>query len=202
MILPVSSEAVPLVHPLPYTLFLFDVDQTLRHTVVDGIVQRRPPNYDGEWQLLPRVVETLARYQWGVAHFFGLVSNQGGVGLGYSDRHTVTSMLWATADAAFFPTGRPTVGDLRLPDGIVRACFHAPHAGCYCRKPSPYLLLDAVADHARFRLLRLDQVVMIGDDATDCEAAVRAGMAFCWARDFFGWADTFPRRLSVTSSAP
>ena len=50
-------------------------------------------------------------------------------------------------------------------------CPHAPHDGCDCRKPRPGMLLRA----ARELSFDLPQSHMIGDTATDVEAAERAG---------------------------
>jgi D-glycero-D-manno-heptose 1,7-bisphosphate phosphatase len=178
------SIEYPLIHPLSQRLYLFDVDQTLRQTVVDGVVRLRPPNRPGEWQLLPNVVTTLARYRWGRDHFFGLCSNQGGVGLGFMDFSTAERMLWDTATAAF---RLEAYAEICCTEGTVRLCPHAPKADCYCRKPSPWMLLDVMAHYARYDTLTRAQVLYVGDQETDREAAQRAGIAYCDAWAFFGW---------------
>ena len=69
-------------HPFPYQLFIFDADGTLRRCTVPG---QPCPNQPGEWELLPNVVETLHHYDWRVRDY-AIVSNQGGIGLGYRPR--------------------------------------------------------------------------------------------------------------------
>ena len=70
----------------------------------------------------------------------------------------------------------------------VFCCPHAPKAGCACRKPAPLLLEQAqMFSHSQGRLHGPDGAVFIGDQASDQEAARRAGIAFVWAKDFFGW---------------
>jgi D-glycero-D-manno-heptose 1,7-bisphosphate phosphatase len=51
-------------------------------------------------------------------------------------------------------------------------CPHAPADGCTCRKPAPGLLAAAAAELG----LSLPQSYFIGDQATDMEAARRAGV--------------------------
>jgi len=60
-------------------------------------------------------------------------------------------------------------GDVEILD--VYVCEHHWDQGCFCRKPSPGMLLQASKDH----LFRLDQTVFIGDDSRDCQAAENAG---------------------------
>ena len=50
-------------------------------------------------------------------------------------------------------------------------CPHHWNQGCYCRKPSPGMLLKASRDW----LLRLDKTLFIGDDYRDCQASYNAG---------------------------
>jgi len=50
-------------------------------------------------------------------------------------------------------------------------CPHHWNQGCYCRKPSPGMLLKASRDW----LLRLDKTLFIGDDYRDCQTSYNAG---------------------------
>ena len=50
-------------------------------------------------------------------------------------------------------------------------CPHHWNQGCFCRKPSPGMLLKASRDW----LLRLDKTLFIGDDYRDCQASYNAG---------------------------
>ncbi len=50
-------------------------------------------------------------------------------------------------------------------------CMHHPDEHCKCRKPSPFLILQAAKDFS----IDCTRSLMIGDRMTDCEAGVRAG---------------------------
>lgn len=53
----------------------------------------------------------------------------------------------------------------------IYACLHAPGSGCDCRKPAPGLLLRAA-----FELeVQIEASVLVGDSASDLEAARAAG---------------------------
>jgi D-glycero-D-manno-heptose 1,7-bisphosphate phosphatase len=171
----------PLVHPVPYRLLLFDADGTLRDTRVDGVAQPRPPNHAGEWQLLPNVQRVLALYDW-TQRGIGVCSNQGGIGLGYMQAGTAYALLTAMLEAATGLTVEPQ--QLWL-------CPHRPDKGCLCRKPQPMLLLQAISAYLRWgnaEQIRamLPEVLYVGDQDSDREAADNAGVDFCWAQDFFG----------------
>ena len=57
-------------------------------------------------------------------------------------------------------------------------CPHGPDAGCYCRKPAPGLIKDALQQ------LRCqpEDAVFIGDSQRDIDAAARAGVPACLVR--------------------
>jgi D-glycero-D-manno-heptose 1,7-bisphosphate phosphatase len=106
--------------------------------------------------------------------YTAIVSNQGGVGLGHLSESMALNLLFNLADVLFDPRHYR-----------VYMCPHAPSAGCICRKPSPYALYKAMADtHSIPR-----DTLYVGDMESDREAAQRAGVAFLWAWEFFGWPD-------------
>src|SRR4029077_18546286 len=168
-----------MLHPLPYKLLIFDADGTLRGCTRPG---QMCPNKPGEWALLPKVQATLAQYESPCEErFTALVSNQGGVALGFLSWDSARDLLNDCGRQAFPPRLAP----------LIYFCAHAPNAGCHCRKPSPYLLLSAVAD----RQVRRADALYVGDQDSDLEAAERADIAFMWAADFFGW--TLPRPRAI-----
>lgn len=171
--------AGPLTHPLPYRLFVFDADQTLRGCTVPD----RPPNTLAESVLLPNVVETLARYTWAKDQCrAGICSNQGGVALGYISYSYCRALLDELLREA---TGVPWARN------AVRLCPHAPDAGCLCRKPQPAMLLGVIAYYQDLgQLDHFSQALFVGDQESDQQTAAAAGVAFAWARDFFGWEST------------
>lgn len=151
-------------------LIIFDADSTLRKCTVPG---QPCPNKPGEWELMPNVRETLAKYDWSET-VLGIASNQGGVGLGFLSIQDAYQML---CDLVVEATGRFP------PQGCIQVCPHSPDAGCSCRKPKPEML---------FRIMRFwgahpSETLMVGDREDDRLAAEAAGCAFQWAKDFFGW---------------
>ncbi|HAG80752.1 MAG TPA: HAD family hydrolase [Cyanobacteria bacterium UBA12227] len=53
----------------------------------------------------------------------------------------------------------------------ILTCPHHPSKGCQCRKPSPYLILEA---SKKYRI-SIYQSFLIGDSASDLECAIRSG---------------------------
>lgn len=122
----------------------------------------------------------IAKFQWvrGAAlalkafHDAGIpvfiVTNQGGIGLGYFDitamRQFHDHMLAQIADAGGHITD-------------IAYCPHHPKSpdpvmrDCDCRKPKPGMILDLARRHQ----IDVSKSIMIGDRATDMEAASAAG---------------------------
>lgn len=148
-------------------LIIFDADGTLRRCTVPG---QPCPNRDGEWELMPGVRERIAVLPATV--HFGIVSNQGGVGLGLMSDADASRMLIELADQAL-GRGRAAVS----------FCPHAPKADCLCRKPHPLMLYNVMG----MLDVRPSETLYVGDMVSDKEAAQRAGVAFAWAWEFFGW---------------
>jgi rfaE bifunctional protein nucleotidyltransferase chain/domain len=133
---------------------LLDRDGTL---IEDAGYPRDP----AQVRLLPGAAEALrALQQAGLA--LAVVSNQSGVGRGFvrPDEALAVHRRFIEALAA---------GGVVL-DGAYY-CPHAPEEGCACRKPSPGLLLRALADLGAAPALSF----MVGDRPSDAEAARRAG---------------------------
>jgi len=92
-----------------------------------------------------------------------VVTNQGGIGLGYMTRteleaiHQKMSQDLATYGAE--------IDDIAY-------CAHRPKAGCPCRKPKPNMILDLAKKHH----IELKESYMVGDRAPDIEAGKRAGV--------------------------
>lgn len=156
----------------PVRLYIFDADNTLRRTSVEGKVC---PHAPGEWELLPGVRERLAQIRWGAGGArVGVASNQDQVAYGH--------LTDAMAHRLLADLVRAAIGEVDPPPAI-RFCPHALEVTCECRKPAPGMLLDIVR---HFRLEPAD-ALFVGDAPTDREAAEGAGVRFAWARDFFGW---------------
>lgn len=171
----------PLIHPLPFRLIALDADGTLRGCTVAG----RPPNRADEVVILPNVKETLAQYDWLGGHYrAGIISNQGGVALGYLTYQQCRRML---EDLLRAVTG------VSWPRSAVRLCPHAPDAGCICRKPQPAMLEGLIEHYTRHgQLDHKGEVLYVGDQPSDWDTARAAGVTFLWAKHFFGWEEDTP----------
>ncbi|HEV2912223.1 MAG TPA: HAD-IIIA family hydrolase [Pyrinomonadaceae bacterium] len=155
----------------PVRLYIFDADDTLRRTTVEG---QPCPNKPGEWEVIPGVRERLTEIDWSVSGArFGIASNQGGVGMGYMTYEMARRLLADMVVDAF--------GVKAAPHGSIEICPHAPHANCPCRKPKPLMLVRLMH---RFHAHR-NETLFIGDMDRDEEAARRAGVGFLWAHEFF-----------------
>lgn len=92
-----------------------------------------------------------------------VVTNQGGVGLGYMSEKVLEQIHQKMVD------------ELKEHGAIikdVRACIHKPHANCECRKPKPGMLLELIEKYN----IDVKQSYMIGDREPDIEAGNAAGM--------------------------
>lgn len=130
----------------------------------DGVLNEdRPDSVKnwGEFRFVPGALEALAQ----LAHAripVVVVTNQSIVGRGVVARQTVVEIHERLVAAV-----RAAGGDILA----IHSCFHAPDAGCACRKPAPGLLLEAAREHG----FELSRVAFVGDDARDLEAARSAG---------------------------
>ncbi|GIO26654.1 D-glycero-alpha-D-manno-heptose-1,7-bisphosphate 7-phosphatase [Ornithinibacillus bavariensis] len=91
-----------------------------------------------------------------------VVTNQGGVGLGYMREKTLIEVHQRMKDdlAEF---------GARIDD--VAYCPHKPYEGCACRKPGPKMLVDLAEKHN----VDLKRSYMVGDRDPDIEAGKAAG---------------------------
>jgi D-glycero-D-manno-heptose 1,7-bisphosphate phosphatase len=130
-----------------------------------------PLNAEGEVkiELLPRVREVVVPKR---DHLVFVVTNQAGIKRGRVTLAQVESALHELDEAL---------------GGILTAwqiCPHDNNDGCACRKPRPGMITELAAVHG----VDLTASTMVGDQASDAEAARNAGVGrFIYARDFFGW---------------
>ena len=94
-----------------------------------------------------------------------VVTNQSGIGRGYYDDK-------AFEDLTAYMLEQMRKAGIRIEREQVFHCPHAPEAACDCRKPRPGMFLAA---RERFGL-DMEGSVMIGDKASDIEAAEAAGV--------------------------
>lgn len=122
-----------------------------------------------DFEFIPGVFEAACTLR-GLGYLLFVVTNQSGIGRGlYSVDDFLALDDWMRA--RFLEEGAE-----------VAATYYCPHhptegvgqyrVDCECRKPRPGMLLQAAADHG----LALDRSLLIGDKASDLEAARAAGV--------------------------
>ncbi|MGM7720049.1 D-glycero-alpha-D-manno-heptose-1,7-bisphosphate 7-phosphatase [Metabacillus sp. Hm71] len=117
--------------------------------------------------------------------FVFVVTNQGGIGLGYMKEE----MLWKIHEKMKQDIGRHG-GKI---DDIIY-CPHKPHAGCVCRKPEPEMLRRLAEKHD----VNLSESIMIGDRDVDIMAGKQAGTKTIFIGEEEGEADyQFPSLLEA-----
>ncbi|MDN4073181.1 D-glycero-alpha-D-manno-heptose-1,7-bisphosphate 7-phosphatase [Fictibacillus terranigra] len=92
-----------------------------------------------------------------------VVTNQGGVGLGFLQEKMLKKIHEKMVLEAEKAGG--VINDIAY-------CCHKPHEGCSCRKPSPGMILDLAERYN----IDLTNSFMIGDRETDVEAGRKAGV--------------------------
>jgi len=158
-------------------LLALDIDGTVREGKDDAL--GRFVNGPEDVRVFPEAVEMMRRWKTGGGRIIG-VSNQGGVALGIITYESVAAAMVET----HLQTGE-------LFDKIA-FCVHHPGADdpemarCWCRKPSPGLLIEAALDLAtRYGEMYPPYMgLMVGDRAEDHECALLSGLDFQWAADW------------------
>jgi len=160
-----------------------DLDGTVRQGKDDAL--GRFVNGPEDVVVFPAAVEMMRRWKAGRGRIIG-VSNQGGVALGI--------VPYAKVAAAMRKTYEDTE---RLFDKIAFCCHHpnAQHpemARCWCRKPSPGLIIESALEVARQHgeFYPPYMGLMVGDRPEDEQCAKLAGLDFQWAIDWRKQAET------------
>ncbi|RUT36548.1 HAD family hydrolase [Paenibacillus zeisoli] len=133
----------------------------------DGVINEvhshrvRYVNHPEDLHLLPNAAKAIRLL--GEANYkVFIVTNQGGIGLGYMRLETLLEihieLLQRLSHAGAY-----------LDD--IAYCPHKPRAGCSCRKPRPGMILDLAAKHQ----VDLKHSYTIGDMDTDIKAGRSAG---------------------------
>ncbi len=165
----VPEKAVPVLY--------LDLDGTVRQGKDDAL--GRFVNGPEDVVVFPDAVEMMRRWKADGGRIIG-VSNQGGVALGI--------VSYAQVEAAM----RKTYIDTRGLFDKIAFCVHHPQAGhpemarCWCRKPSPGLLIESALEVARQHgeFYPPYMGLMVGDRPEDEECARLAGLDFQWAADW------------------
>jgi len=134
----------------------------------DGVLDDLTPHENGEWgaplrpedvRLRPGAVEAL-RLAAGNGWLIFVISNQPDAAKG----KTSIGALHAVHDELLRQLGDVPVREFFY-------CFHQSSDGCFCRKPSPYFVIQA----ARQYDVDLEQSWFVGDVDTDVECGRRVG---------------------------
>jgi D-glycero-D-manno-heptose 1,7-bisphosphate phosphatase len=154
-----------------------DLDGTVREGKDDAL--GRFVNGPEDVRVFPDAVKQMRRWKEQGGRIVG-ISNQGGIALGYMSMDQCVSAMVETQRQAE-----------KLFDKIA-FCVHHPNAKdpemarCWCRKPSPGLIVEAALDLAK----RYDEIyppysgLFVGDRPEDEECARLAGLPFLSAADW------------------
>lgn len=169
----------------PTPVLYVDLDGTVRHGFDElGRHVNRPEDV----VVFPEAVEMMRRWKSGGGRIIG-VSNQGGIALGHQNEHDCARAMLRTHELA---------------DGMfdkLAWCRHHPDAAhpamarCWCRKPSPGLLIEAsleVASRHEGEIYPPFMALMVGDRPEDEECARIAGVDFQWAAEWRAQAGAGP----------
>ncbi len=164
-------------HEPAVPVLYLDLDGTVRQGKDDAL--GRFVNGPADVVVFPEATEMMHRWKTGGGRIIG-VSNQGGVSLGIVSYERVA--------AAMRETQRQTG---KLFDKIC-FCIHHPDAKlpefarCWCRKPSPGLLIEGALDLAAHfgEFYPPYMGLMVGDRPEDEQCAKLAGLDFQWAADW------------------
>jgi D-glycero-D-manno-heptose 1,7-bisphosphate phosphatase len=166
---PSREKAVPVLY--------LDLDGTVRQGKDDAL--GRFVNGPDDVVVFPEAVEMMRRWKAGGGRIIA-VSNQGGIALGIVSAKAVAD--------AMMETHRQSE---ELFDKILW-CMHHPDAPnpefarCWCRKPSPGLVIEGALDiAAKFNEFYPPYMgLMVGDRPEDEQCARLAGLDFQWAADW------------------
>ena len=122
-----------------------------------------------EFEFLPGAIEAIKYFSL-AGYALIIVSNQSGIARGYYTESQYQE-LTSRVNGYLSQRGIQLKGVYHCPhyvDGIVEELS----IQCECRKPAPGMLLQAKRDHG----LNMEQSVLIGDKASDIQAAHAAGV--------------------------
>lgn len=152
-------------------LYIFDMDGTL--VFQDGSGMKAKDLRPELMTLLPGVAETCQSLVE-AGHILSIASNQGGVAFGF--------LMLAQADARVAWVAQLIGAQFYElcpyhPDGIVSPYCQEAN----CRKPNPGMIQTLQARTG----VPWNEIVMVGNEFSDFQAAMNAGVQFVWATDFF-----------------
>lgn len=143
----------------------------LDHTIIKPKSGEKFPIDIEDWELIKGVKDVINNFMIGGFKVI-IVSNQGGISLGYS-----------TEEDFIFKVGEICAAleqDIMGAENSISYYYCTKMAG-YDRKPNPGMAYDAAVEYE----LDLSNSIMVGDMASDKEFAMNSGIGtFIWADDF------------------
>lgn len=162
--------------------FFLDRDGVLNHSISHR-GKERPPNNPEELRMIDGAGQAVRRLNQ-LGYYVFVVTNQGGVGLGFMSQADLDRIHAKLID------------QVRSCGGVIdqiKVCTHKPKAGCTCRKPKPGMLLELAEEYS----LDLSESYMVGDRSIDIEAGKQAGTKTV----FIGSASDAPPDVDLVSSS-
>ena len=154
----------------------------------DGVINEDSPEYirtPDAVRFIDGSLEGIARFtQAGIQ--VAIATNQSGLARGFFDIDTLNRIHALICARAAAVGGHIDV---------IAFCPHGPDDGCFCRKPSPGLLISL----ARRFSISVESVIFIGDSVRDLLAAERAGAKPILVRTGNGDAATLALPASLSS---
>ncbi|SET54352.1 D-glycero-D-manno-heptose 1,7-bisphosphate phosphatase [Oceanobacillus limi] len=134
-----------------------------RDGVINEVLSNRVKfvNKPKDFYLLDGVGEAIKKFN-GAGYKVFVVTNQGGIGLGY--------MKETGLHAVHEQMAKDLEGYGAYVDDV-SYCPHKPHAGCACRKPEPKMIIDLAKKHR----IDIKRSYMVGDREPDIVAGKQAG---------------------------
>ncbi|WP_156290062.1 D-glycero-alpha-D-manno-heptose-1,7-bisphosphate 7-phosphatase [Oceanobacillus salinisoli] len=118
-------------------------------------------NKPKDFYLLDGVGQAIRMFNDAGYHVF-VVTNQGGIGLGYMKESLLHKVHQKMED---------DLAEFSAKIDDIAYCPHKPHANCACRKPKPQMILDLAEKHQ----VDIQKSYMVGDRTPDIEAGKEAG---------------------------
>lgn len=172
-----DAEGGDQLKPRSVPLLVLDLDGTVREGKDDPL--GRFVNGPEDVRVFPEAVEMMRRWKSGGGKIIA-ASNQGGIALGIVSYENVVAALAETHRQCQEMFDKLCI------------CSHHPQAKdpaearCWCRKPLPGLIIDAVSDLASYygEIYPPHMALMVGDRNEDQECARLANIDFQWAADW------------------
>lgn len=133
----------------------------------DGVINYDSDNYiksPEEWVPIPGSLEAIAKLNR-ARYKVAIATNQSGIGRGYYDLQMLEKMHQKMDKL---------LAEINAKVDYIRFCPHTPDDNCFCRKPRPGMLLEIAKNFNQ----PAEEVIFIGDTASDRQAAKAANMNF------------------------